>query len=228
MKRKELIKVNIINIVLLALVVLFKVVTGVLFDESAISKLAATKEKIEQLNACNNFCIALFVVLFLAWAGYAFYSNWSIIKEDEEDEKQKFSRLKNRISKAGNLKFFVEERKRFEKMWDGIQSREKYFLSDERDERVRELYILTRNQMYRYVTDAADYLESYDYYSGKDSGYLKGVCDESQKLLDKFNKMVELSVSVDDEVLSYDTQEIDDMIEALEYMKNSGKNKLGI
>ena len=35
-------------------------------------------------------------------------------------------------------------------------------------------------------------------------------------------------LSVDDEVLSYDTREIDDMIEALEMMKNSGKNKLQI
>ena len=217
MKRKELIKVNIINIVILALVVLFKVATGLLFNDH--------NTEDSSMYLLTNI---ITVGLLLGWAGYTIYSNMSVLKENETDEKKKFSRLRNRISKAGNLKFFVNERNHFIKMWDSIQSRENYFLSDERDERVRELYILTRNQMYRYVTDAADYLESYDYYSGKDSGYLKGVCEESQILLDKFNKMVELSVSVDDEVFAYDTREIDDMIEALEMMKKSGKNKLEI
>ncbi len=217
MKRKELIKVNIINIVILALVVLFKVATGLLFNDH--------NTEDSSMYLLTNI---ITVGLLLGWAGYTIYSNMSVLKEDTTDEKKKFSRIKNRISKAGNLKFFVNERNHFIKMWDSIQSRENYFLSDERDERVRELYILTRNQMYRYVTDAADYLESYDYYSGKDSGYLKGVCEESQILLDKFNKMVELSVSVDDEVFAYDTREIDDMIEALEMMKKSGKNKLEI
>ena len=226
MKRKKLIKANIINIVILALVALFKIATGILFDEGAINQAYGEQKKL--LSTCNTISIVIFVVLLLAWAGYTVYSNWSIIKEDESDEKKKFSKLRNRISNAGNLKFFVEERKHLVNMWDGIQSREKYFLSEERDERVRALYNLTRNQMYRYVTDAADYLDSYDYYSGVDSGYLRGVCEDSQRLLDKFNKMVELSVSVDDEVLSYDTREIDDMIEALEMMKNSGKNKLQI
>ena len=221
MKRKELIKVNIINIVILALVVLFKVAAVFMFDEHKGGKDLT-------MTIASNI---MTVIMLLGWAGYTIYSNLSILKSDErsdKDDKKKFSKLRNRISTAGNLKFFVEKRKHLVNMWDGIQSREKYFLSDERDERVRELYNLTRNQLYRYVTDAADYLDSYDYYSGVDSGYLRGVCDESQRLLDKFNKMVELSVSVDDEVLSYDTREIDDMIEALEMMKNSGKNKLQI
>ena len=210
MKRKELIKVNIINLVIIGLVFLLWVIF--LRDGAG----------------TETWKTIMTIILLVGWAGYAIVSNVSIIMSDETEEKKKFSKLRDRISRAGNLKFFVNERRQLVNLWDGVQSREKYFLSDERDERVRELYILTRNQMYRYVTDAADYLDSYDYYSGKDSGYLKGVCDESQKLLDKFNKMVELSVSVDDEVLSYDTQEIDDMIEALEYMKNSGKNKLEI
>ncbi len=221
MKRKELIKVNIINIVILALIVLFKIAAVFMFDEH--------KGGIDlTMTIASNI---MMVIMLLGWAGYTIYSNLSILKSDErsdKDDKKKFSKLRNRISAAGNLKFFVEERKHLVNMWDGIQSREKYFLSEERDERVRELYNLTRNQMYRYVTDAADYLESYDYYSGVDSGYLKGVVEESQRLLDKFNKMVELSVSVDDELLAYDTREIDDMIEALEMMKKSGKNKLQI
>ena len=107
-----------------------------------------------------------------------------------------------------------------------MMTREKYFLSKDRDDRVKDLYLMTRNQMMRYVTDASEYMESFDYISGKDSGYLKGICNEAEVMLNKFNTIVELSVSVDDDVLSYDTREMDDMIEALEELKKSGKNKL--
>ena len=53
------------------------------------------------------------------------------------------------------------------------------------------------------------------------------MCDSSQELLNKFNKLVELSVTFDDTTLDYDTREIDDMIEALEEMKKTGKATLG-
>jgi hypothetical protein len=169
----------------------------------------------------------LTVVLLLGWAGYTVYSNMSVVKEEQDEEKKRLAGMRTRVLRAGNQKFFVKERAHLVNMWDSMMSREKYFLSDDRDERVRELYLLTRNQMMRYITDSCEYLESFDYISGKDSGYLREMCAESQTMLDKFNRMVELSVSVDDEVMAYDTREMDDMIEALEELKRSGKNKLG-
>ncbi|MCR5227024.1 MAG: hypothetical protein K6E27_07420 [Eubacterium sp.] len=167
------------------------------------------------------------VVLLLGWAGYTVYSNLSVIKESQDDEKRMIASVRPRLLRAGNQKFYVKERTHLVNMWDSMMSREKYFLSDERDERIRSLYVMTRNQMMRYATDACEYLESFDYISGKDSGYLRGLCEESEVMLNKFNTLVELSVSVDDEVLSYDTREMDDMLEALEELKKSGKNKLG-
>ena len=221
MKIKKLVKVNLINAAILGLIVVFKLVTGILLDPHNLTP--------DSKDWTLYILSIVFTIVFLTgWAAYTIYSNLSVIKEDDEEEKRRLAGIRNRISKAGNLKFFVNERKHLVNMWDSIQSREKYFLSEDRDERVRSLYILTRNQMMRNLTDASDYLESFDYISGRDSGYLKGVCDASQTLLDKFNKMVELSVSVDDETLSYDTREIDDMIEALEIMKKSGKNRLEI
>ena len=213
---RKLIKVNIINIVVLGLVFLFKFVTGLLFndhnnDESSMYMLSNV----------------LTVVLLLGWAGYTVYSNMSVVKEEQDDEKKRLAGMRTRVLRAGNQKFFVKERAHLVNMWDSMMSREKYFLSDDRDERVRELYLLTRNQMMRYITDSCEYLESFDYISGKDSGYLREMCAESQTMLDKFNRMVELSVSVDDEVMAYDTREMDDMIEALEELKRSGKNRLG-
>ena len=215
----KLLKVNIINIVILALIVLFYYITGLLFTGHSIK----TDDPTVKMHLLSN---VMTVVLLLGWAGYTVYSNLSVIKESQDDEKRMIASVRPRLLRAGNKKFFVKERTHLVNMWDSMMSREKYFLSDERDERVRELYILTRNQMERYVTDSCEYLESFDYISGKDSGYLRGACAEAQNMLDKFNKMVELSVSVDDEVMSYDTREMDDMIEALEELKKSGKNKL--
>ena len=212
---RKLIKVNIINIAILGLIVVFKLVTGMLFDDHSSAE--------SSMAMMTNF---ITVLLLLGWAGYTIFSNLTVIKEDKNEEKKHLAGIRTRVLKAGNQKFFVKERTHLVNMWDSMMSREKYFLSDERDERVRELYILTRNQMERYVTDSCEYLESFDYISGKDSGYLRGACAEAQSMLDKFNKMVELSVSVDDEVMSYDTREMDDMIEALEELKKSGKNKL--
>ena len=70
-------------------------------------------------------------------------------------------------------------------------------------------------------------IETFDYVAGVDSGYINQMCDSSQELLNKFNKLVELSVTFDDTTLDNDTREIDDMIEALEEMKKTGKATLG-
>ena len=213
MKIKNILKLNIINFIILGLIILFRVIAGFMFPSS---------------NDEHNMLIAniITVVMLFAWAVYTLYSNYAFIKDAENEEQIKLAGIRNRICKAGNLKSFKQERAQFVNMWDSLMSREKYFLSDERDERVRELYLLTRNQMMRNVTDACEFLDSYDYISGKDSEYFKELSQESQTLLDKFNRMVELSVSVDDETLSYDTREIDEMIESLEMMKKAGKNKL--
>ena len=216
MKLRKLIKVNIINISILALVFLFHFVAGLLFNDHD--------------GADSSFLVMtniMSIILFVGWAGYTIYSNMSVIKEEQTMERKSLAEIRSRIQKAGNLKFFTRERNHLLNLWDSVQGREKYFMSDERDHRVRELYELTRNQMMRNVTDACEYMESFDYISGRDSGYLSGLCNESQVLLDKFNKMVELSVSVDDSVLSYDTREIDDMIDTLEMMKKTGRKTLG-
>ena len=81
--------------------------------------------------------------------------------------------------------------------------------------------------MVRNITNATEYIETFDYFSGKDSGYVKSMCDDSQHLLDKFNKLVELSVTYDDTATDFDTREIDDMINALETMRETGKARLG-
>ena len=68
--------------------------------------------------------------------------------------------------------------------------------------------------------------KKHDYVTGKDSGYLQEMCGDTQYLLDRFNKLAELSVTFDDTSLDYDTQEIEDMIENLELMRKTGKAKL--
>ena len=129
--------------------------------------------------------------------------------------------------KAGNKKFYKNERRLLLNMIESIESRKSYFELHDKDSKLRELFDLTENQMVRNITNATEYIETFDYYTGKDSGYVKGLCDDSQHLLDKFNKLVELSVTYDDTATDYDTREIDDMINALEKMRETGKARLG-
>ena len=111
-------------------------------------------------------------------------------------------------------------------MLDSLENRRKYFMALERDSKLRELFLMTRSQMIRNVTNVSEYIETFDYISGVDSGYIKEIGEQSQDLLNRFNKLVELSVTYDDTTLDYDTREIDDMIEALEEMKKTGKATL--
>ena len=52
------------------------------------------------------------------------------------------------------------------------------------------------------------------------------MCYDSEQLVDKFNRLMELSVSYDDTSLGMDTRELDDMISSLEYMRDIGKGRL--
>ncbi|MCR5214354.1 MAG: hypothetical protein K6E10_08040 [Eubacterium sp.] len=214
MNIRRLIKVNLINIGLLALIVGFRIAAGLLFDDHD--------------GTSNYLMVNAITILFgLGWAGFAIYSNITVIKEDKIDRKKSLQELKSRINSAGNKKFFKAERNHLITMLDSLDLRKKYFEAMDKDSKLRELFFLTENQMMRNVTNAAEYMETFDYISGRDTGYLNTVCNDSQVLLDKFNKLVELSVTYDDEAKEYDTREIDDMIDALETMKKTGRATLG-
>lgn len=210
MDLKKLLKVNIINIVILALIVLFYMVSTSIFGDS------------KSMGMFNTVRI-ITVVMGLAWAAYAIYSNVITVKESDVTD---IANIKNRLIHAGNKRFFVKERTHMLNMLDSLENRRKYFMALERDSKLRELFLMTRSQMIRNVTNVSEYIETFDYISGVDSGYIKEICEQSQDLLNRFNKLVELSVTYDDTTLDYDTREIDDMIEALEEMKKTGKATL--
>ncbi|MBP3234225.1 MAG: hypothetical protein J6M65_07370 [Eubacterium sp.] len=216
MNIRKLIKVNLINIAILALVMLFKMFTGMLFD-------AHDKANTE----LSTLSIVLSVIFLFLWAAFTIYSNVTVVKEDKYEKKRNITEVRNRLMKAGKKNIFSKERTVMLNMLDSLASREKYFSSMDKDSKLPELFELTENQMIRNATNVAEYMETFDYISGKDSGYVRRICDESQHLLDKFNKLVELTVTYDDTSRDYDTREIDDMIEALELMRNSGKGALG-
>ncbi len=214
MNIRRLIKVNLINVGLLLLIIGFRVVAGMLFNDHD--------------GESDYMMVNIITMLFgLGWAGFSIFSNVTVIKEEKLERKKSLQDLRNRVAHAGNKKYFKNERNILQSSLDSLDSRKKYFEAMDKDSKLRELFILTENQMMRNATNAAEYMETFDYISGRDTGYLNGVCAESQHLLDRFNKLVELSVTYDDEARGYDTREIDDMIEALETMKKTGKATLG-
>ena len=214
MRIKKLLKVNLINIGILAVIGAFHFVTNSMFSSH------------DGSGTLSNVSLLLTLIMLVGWAAFTIYSNVVVVKEDRIEEKESLNKLRSRVMNAGRKDRFQAERKHMVDMLESIQSRESYFMAPERDDRVRELYLLTQNQLKRNLTNAAEYMESFDYITGKDSGYLAEMCGDSQYLLDRFNKLAELSVTFDDSSLDYDTREIDDMIDSLELMRKTGKAKL--
>ena len=167
MDLKKLLKVNIINIVILALIVLFYMVSTSIFGDS------------KSMGMFNTVRI-ITVVMGLAWAAYAIYSNVITVKESDVTD---IANVKNRLIHAGNKRFFVKERTHMLNMLDSLENRRKYFMALERDSKLRELFLMTRSQMIRNVTNVSEYIETFDYISGVDSGYVKEIGEQSQDLL---------------------------------------------
>ena len=182
---RKLLKVNTINIIILALVFLFKFVTGFMFDDHSGDNASIVM--------MTNVITA---ILLVGWAGYTIYSNMTVIKEYNDRDKALLAGARSRLLKAGNQRCFTKERQHLVKMWDSMMTREKYFLSKDRDDRVKDLYLMTRNQMMRYVTDASEYME---YYLGKDDKESKETIEIYNKYLEKLDEyeMVEDNVLVD-------------------------------
>lgn len=222
MNIRSLIKNNLINLIILFTIVGFRIVMGIMFNPHDVN--STNKELMRNINIAMN---VITVVAGLLWAAYTVFSNYMAIKEDSVENRRNLEEIKIRLRKAGNKKFYINERKALINAIESIESRLQYYDNMDRDSKIRELFLLTENQIIRNVTNATEYIETFDYYTGKDSGYVKGLCDDSQHLLDKFNKLVELSVTYDDTATDYDTREIDDMINALENMRKTGKARLG-
>ena len=144
MKIKKLLKVNLINIGILGVVFVFHFVTGKMFSAH------------DGTGDMSNLTNIISMILLLGWAAFTIYSNVVVVKEDSIEEKQSLLKLRDRVKNAGRKDRFQNERKHMMDMIESIQSREGYFMSDERDERVRELYILTQNQLKRNLTNAAE------------------------------------------------------------------------
>ena len=216
MNIRKLLKVNLINIIILALIIAFKIFSGMLFDAHDTHN-----------SGLYSASLVLSFVFLLFWAAFTIYSNMTVLKEEKIEKKKSVTEVRNRLMKAGNRKFFVNERSTMLTLLDSLGAREKYFEAMDSSSKLPELFELTTNQMIRNATNVAEYMETFDYISGKDSGYVRNICNESQHLVDRFNKLVELTVTYDDTSRDYDTREIDDMIEALETMRKTGKGALG-
>lgn len=216
MNIRNFIKVNIINLVILGLVVLSYFVFDLFADKNSSLPTVAT------------------LIFGLVWAAYTIYSNYSVLKgvsRSEYDDFGEVSKKKDiikRLNKVGNARMFVDERSHLTRMYESLISREDYVMKRDKDSRLRELYELSERQMLRNIINATEYLATFDYISGRDSGYARKMCEENQELLDKFNKFIELSVTYDDTFKEFDTRELDDMIESLQKMRDNGKGTLGV
>lgn len=210
---KGMLKVNIINLVLLGLIGLVYYLFNSIFEFSF------------------GLTAVVTGLLGLAWIVYTLYSNYTMLnvnvnRDHDIDSKNYAKDVLSKLYAAGKRNYFMEERNRLARAYESVVSRKAYLEKKGRERRVYELYELTEGQILRNIIDSTEYISTYDYISGRDNGYLTKMCYDSELLVDKFNKLMELSVSYDDTTLGYDTKELDDMIESLEKMRESGKGRL--
>lgn len=211
---KNLLKVNIINIVLLAFLCGLYLLFSYVFEFSA------------------SVTIAIIAILAIFWAIYAVYSNYTLLMadrnyDDDVDSKNYTKKLINSLKNSGNKATFQDERKALILSYESVISRKAYIEKQGQYTKLYDLYELTENQIVRNIENAVQYINTYDFVSGKDTGYMRKLSNESTQLVEKFNTLMELSVSYDDASRDYDTRELDDMIETLQKMKAVGKGKLG-
>jgi hypothetical protein len=210
---KGIIKVNIINVILLGLVALVYYIFNTVFEFSFGITLAVT------------------LILGLVWMAYTLYSNYMMLNSEKEhdddiDDKNYGKMLVARLRNAGNKKYFTKEREALIKCYESVLSRKDYLAKKNRDNKIYDLYTLTERQIQRNIIDTTEYIATYDYVRGGDNSYITKMCYDSEQLVDKFNRLMELSVSYDDTSLGMDTRELDDMISSLEYMRDIGKGRL--
>ena len=81
-----------------------------------------------------------------------------ILKLNRYAKKREITDVRSRLAKAGNTKFFVNERKILLTVLDSLQTRENYIYAMDSDSKVRELFLLTENQIVRNIRITSVYI----------------------------------------------------------------------
>lgn len=199
---KDLIKTNIVNVVLLLLVGLIYVVFNNVLDFGPSVSLGVTG------------------VAGLIWVIYTLYSNYSAL--NTKDNPISNVKVLKEFQNAGKRSAFSMERKSMATMYESIMAREKYFMAMGKDSRLTEAYLMIRLQAEQDLMKARDFINSYDYVYGvygRDTKYLAATKADMESLVSKLNQLVELSYSLDDNLQDVDMRRVDDLIESLEEMR---------
>lgn len=189
------------------------------------------KDRIKNLILVNGISVLIFIMSLLLifftdalpvgigasviWLIYTITANKYLLTEKKEPSVRE-------TFQAGNIKgLFDNEVKRLETQYDSIQSREAFMMSN--TDSMQSLYQKILEQMTSNLDSAAAYMRTYDYYTRPDPAYLRDLVNDGDRLVRKFNTLVEKLVDIDTNPTTLDEKYVDEVTACLDTMKEYQK-----
>ena len=163
----------------------------------------------------NSDNIALSIISSTMWLLYTIIVNIYALSDNKKVS------IRDTFHKSDKQGIFIKEIQILQNQYDSIKSRESFMKIS--TESMQELYYKILEQAESNLESASAYMNSYDYYTKPDPIYLKNLALEGNKLVQKFNTLIEKLVDIDTNPTELDTRYIDDLTDSLAQMKEYNK-----
>jgi hypothetical protein len=161
--------------------------------------------------------IPLFLILLILWFAYVVYANYDTLVAKNDI----ISALKH-SDKRGHFKSYIAD---LVKAYNAITYKQEYFSKYEPDSSVYKTYDLLLKRIESNIKKATNFIEGYNYQSNQSTEYIKTICLDSTKLVEKLNNLSELVLKVDDTSSDVDITYVDDMLISLREVLNDEEPK---
>lgn len=163
----------------------------------------------------NSNNIVLSIISSTMWLLYTIIVNIYALSDNKKVS------IRDTFHKSDKHGIFTKEIQILQIQYDSIKSRESFMKTS--TESMQELYYKILEQAESNLESASAYMSSYDYYTKPDPIYLKNLALEGNKLVQKFNTLVEKLVDIDTNPTTLDVKYVEDITTSLDQMKEYNK-----
>ena len=158
----------------------------------------------------GNVLGAIFLLVCIA---YSVYANMSMLRQKQDKFRLEASNKKGRFDSQVRI---------LQRQYDSVMSRQSYFRDRvAADSNLQEVYAAIVEQIQSNIDSAAQFMESYDYYTCPEPTYLNNLCRDGETLIRKFNALVEQIVDIETNPTTLDMAYVDDVTECLQKMRSN-------
>jgi len=152
-------------------------------------------------------------VFLLVCILYSIFANRSLLLQKQD---------KFRLEASNKKGVFDSQVRILKRQYDSVMSRQSYFRDRVApDSNLQEVYAAIIEQIQSNIDSAAQFMESYDYYTMPEPTYLNNLCRDGETLIRKFNALVEQIVDIETNPTTLDMTYVDDVTECLQKMRSN-------